>query len=267
MQKQRLDVLMVERGLVQSRERAKALILSRQVLCNGQVADKAGDLCLETDEIVLKEPDCPYVSRGGFKLEKAIHTFSLDLRGKVCMDVGASTGGFTDCMLMEGASKVYAVDVGYGQLAWKLRQDARVDVRERVNARYMQPEEFSPLPEFASMDVSFISLKLIVPALKRLAVREIAALIKPQFEAGKEKVGKKGIVREPEVHAEVIRTVTDELWDIGYRTAGLTFSPIRGQNGNIEFLGYFRLEDETAERLSDEQIRSVVQEAQAETHK
>ena len=183
------------------------------------------------------------------------------------MDVGASTGGFTDCMLMEGASKVYAVDVGYGQLAWKLRQDARVDVRERVNARYMQPEDFSPLPEFASMDVSFISLKLIVPALKRLEVREIAALIKPQFEAGKDKVGKKGIVRDPAVHAEVIRTVTDELWDIGYHTAGLTFSPIRGQNGNIEFLGYFRLGDEAGERLSDEQICAVVQEAHAETHK
>ena len=207
------------------------------------------------------------MSRGGFKLEKAIHTFSLNLRGKVCMDVGASTGGFTDCMLMEGASKVYAVDVGYGQLAWKLRQDARVDVRERVNARYMQPEDFSPLPEFASMDVSFISLKLIVPALKRLEVREIAALIKPQFEAGKDKVGKKGIVRDPAVHAEVIRTVTDELWDIGYHTAGLTFSPIRGQNGNIEFLGYFRLGDESGERLSDEQICAVVQEAHAETHK
>lgn len=267
MQKQRLDVLMVERGLAQSRERAKALILSRQVLCNGKIAEKAGDMYLAEDEIVLKEPDCPYVSRGGFKLEKAIHTFSLNLRGKVCMDVGASTGGFTDCMLMEGASKVYAVDVGYGQLAWKLRQDARVDVRERVNARYMQPEDFSPLPEFASMDVSFISLKLIVPALKRLEVREIAALIKPQFEAGKDKVGKKGIVRDPAVHAEVIRTVTDELWDIGYHTAGLTFSPIRGQNGNIEFLGYFRLGDEAGERLSDEQIYAVVQEAHAETHK
>ncbi|PWL49007.1 MAG: TlyA family rRNA (cytidine-2'-O)-methyltransferase [Clostridiales bacterium] len=266
MQKKRLDVLMVEKGLVQSRERAKALVMSAQVLVNGSVAQKAGEMYLEEDEIVLKEADCPYVSRGGFKLEKAIQEFGLQLRGRVCMDVGASTGGFTDCMLLAGAEKVYAVDVGYGQLAWKLRQDPRVIVMERVNARYLKSEDFEPAPSFASMDVSFISLKLIVPALRELEVQEIAALIKPQFEAGKEKVGKKGIVREAATHEEVLKRVTEELRQIGYATAGLTYSPIRGQNGNIEFLGHFCL-NKSLDVVSDEMIHNIVAQAHADTHK
>ena len=242
MQKKRLDALLVEQGYAQSRERAKALILAGDVMVNGKVVTKAGDMFSEEASIALKQADCPYVSRGGFKLEKAIKVFGLNLKDKVCIDVGSSTGGFTDCMLMSGAQKVYAVDVGYEQLAWKLRQDPRVVVMERVNARYLKAEDFSPLPAFASMDVSFISLKLIIPALKELGVQEIAALIKPQFEAGKDKVGKKGIVRDPEVHREVLRQVTEDIRKIGYRTADITYSPIRGQNGNIEFLGHLSLD-------------------------
>ena len=245
MQKKRLDALLVEQGYAQSRERAKALILAGDVMVNGKVVTKAGDMFSEEASIALKQADCPYVSRGGFKLEKAIKVFGLNLKDKVCIDVGSSTGGFTDCMLMSGAQKVYAVDVGYEQLAWKLRQDPRVVVMERVNARYLKAEDFSPLPAFASMDVSFISLKLIIPALKELGVQEIAALIKPQFEAGKDKVGKKGIVRDPEVHREVLRQVTEDIRKIGYRTADITYSPIRGQNGNIEFLGHLTLDDRT----------------------
>ena len=264
MQKKRLDALLVEQGYAQSRERAKALILAGDVTVNGKVATKAGDMFSEEASIALKQADCPYVSRGGFKLEKAIKVFGLNLKDKVCIDVGSSTGGFTDCMLMSGAQKVYAVDVGYEQLAWKLRQDPRVVVMERVNARYLKAEDFSPLPAFASMDVSFISLKLIIPALKELGVQEIAALIKPQFEAGKDKVGKKGIVRDPEVHREVLRQVTEDIRKIGYRTADITYSPIRGQNGNIEFLGHFIL-DEDAQPVSDVLIIELVKQAHTET--
>lgn len=264
MQKKRLDALLVEQGYAQSRERAKALILAGDVMVNGKVVTKAGDMFSEEASIALKQADCPYVSRGGFKLEKAIKVFGLNLKDKVCIDVGSSTGGFTDCMLMSGAQKVYAVDVGYEQLAWKLRQDPRVVVMERVNARYLKAEDFSPLPAFASMDVSFISLKLIIPALKELGVQEIAALIKPQFEAGKDKVGKKGIVRDPEVHREVLRQVTEDIRKIGYRTADITYSPIRGQNGNIEFLGHFIL-DEDAQPVSDVLITELVKQAHTET--
>lgn len=264
MQKKRLDALLVEQGYAQSRERAKALILAGDVMVNGKVVTKAGDMFSEEASIALKQADCPYVSRGGFKLEKAIKVFGLNLKDKVCIDVGSSTGGFTDCMLMSGAQKVYAVDVGYEQLAWKLRQDPRVVVMERVNARYLKAEDFSPLPAFASMDVSFISLKLIIPALKELGVQEIAALIKPQFEAGKDKVGKKGIVRDPEVHREVLRQVTEDIRKIGYRTADITYSPIRGQNGNIEFLGHFIL-DENAQPVSDVLITELVKQAHTET--
>ena len=264
MQKKRLDALLVEQGYAQSRERAKALILAGDVMVNGKIVTKAGDMFSEEASIALKQADCPYVSRGGFKLEKAIKVFGLNLKDKVCIDVGSSTGGFTDCMLMSGAQKVYAVDVGYEQLAWKLRQDPRVVVMERVNARYLKAEDFSPLPAFASMDVSFISLKLIIPALKELGVQEIAALIKPQFEAGKDKVGKKGIVRDPEVHREVLRQVTEDIRKIGYRTADITYSPIRGQNGNIEFLGHFIL-DEDAQPVSDVLITELVKQAHTET--
>ena len=264
MQKKRLDALLVEQGYAQSRERAKALILAGDVMVNGKVVTKAGDMFSEEASIALKQADCPYVSRGGFKLEKAIKVFGLNLKDKVCIDVGSSTGGFTDCMLMSGAQKVYAVDVGYEQLAWKLRQDPRVVVMERVNARYLKAEDFSPLPTFASMDVSFISLKLIIPALKELGVQEIAALIKPQFEAGKDKVGKKGIVRDPEVHREVLRQVTEDIRKIGYRTADITYSPIRGQNGNIEFLCHFIL-DEDAQPVSDVLITELVKQAHTET--
>ena len=260
MSKKRLDLLMVEKGLVSSRERARVLILSGEVSVNGATVRKAGDSFQEDAEIVLKKADCPYVSRGGLKLEKAINEFGIDLRGRICMDIGASTGGFTDCMLMNGAVKVYAVDVGYGQLAWKLRTDERVVVMERVNARYLTRDDIPDDPDFASIDVSFISLKLIIPALKGLGVKEVAALIKPQFEAGREKVGKKGIVREKETHMEVLRDITDSIFDMGYSVEGVTFSPIKGQDGNIEFLGHFVLSDEPV-RLSDESILDIVSRA------
>ena len=191
MEKERLDVLLVQRGLAQGREQAKAYIMAGNVYVDGMKEEKAGTKVSTAAEIEVRETAMKYVSRGGYKLEKAMEVFPIDLKGKVCLDIGASTGGFTDCMLQNGATKVYAVDVGYGQLAWKLRQDPRVAVMERVNARYLKAEDFVPLPEFASIDVSFISLKLIIPALYHMGVLEIVALIKPQFEAGKEKIGKK----------------------------------------------------------------------------
>lgn len=246
MEKERLDILLVKKGLCASRERAKALIIAGAVTVDGQLANKPGEVYPAETDVALKGADCPYVGRGGLKLEKAIRTFCLSLEGKVCLDVGASTGGFTDCLLSFGAKKVYAIDVGYGQLAWKLRTDERVQVMERVNARYLTRDDFSEEINFASVDVSFISLKLIFSALKEVGVKEVAALIKPQFEAGKDKVGKKGIVREKSIHIEVLSTLLPELKKAGYGASKLTFSPITGQDGNIEFLGYFLLGGETA---------------------
>ncbi|WP_295694507.1 TlyA family RNA methyltransferase [uncultured Oscillibacter sp.] len=238
--KKRLDVLLTERGLQESRQRAQAVIMSGEVFVNGQRVDKPGTAVAEDAQIEIRGGTLAYVSRGGLKLEKAMATFPIDLHGTVCADIGASTGGFTDCMLQNGAEKVYAVDVGYGQLAWKLRSDPRVVCLERTNARYLTHEQVPDELDFASVDVSFISLKLILPPLNGLLKDggHAACLVKPQFEAGREKVGKKGVVRDPDVHLEVLEHFLDHAKESGFTVLGLTYSPIRGPEGNIEYLGY-----------------------------
>ena len=242
MKKERLDVLMVQRSLAESREKAKALIMSGIVYVNGQKEDKAGTSFEETVQIEVRGSTLKYVSRGGLKLEKAMNRFGVELAGKVCMDVGASTGGFTDCMLQNGAVKVYAVDVGHGQLAWKLRNDDRVICMEKTNIRYVTPEDIGERIEFASIDVSFISLTKVLGPVKQLLTDDgqVVCLIKPQFEAGREKVGKKGVVREKSVHLEVIEMVMGYAGSIGFGILGLEFSPIKGPEGNIEYLLYLQ---------------------------
>ena len=237
--KTRLDVLMVERGLAESREKAKAIIMAGEVFVDGQREDKAGTSFPEKVVIEVKGSPLKYVSRGGLKLEKAMTHFDVTLEGKVCMDVGASTGGFTDCMLQNGAEKVYAVDVGYGQLAWKLRSDPRVVCLERTNARYLTHEQVPDALDFASVDGTFISLKLILPPLNGLLKDggHAACLVKPQFEAGREKVGKKGVVRDPAVHLEVLEHFLEHAANADFTVKDITFSPIRGPEGNIEYLG------------------------------
>ena len=244
--KTRLDVLLTERGLLDSRQKAQATIMSGIVFVNGQRVDKVGTAVSNDALIEIRGTTLPYVSRGGLKLEKAMQTFPLTLTGKICADIGASTGGFTDCMLQNGAKKVYAVDVGYGQLDWMLRNDARVVCMERTNARYLTHEEIPEELDFASVDVSFISLKLIFPALYGLLREggEIACLIKPQFEAGREKVGKKGVVRDPAVHLEVLEHFLIHAKENHFTVLGITYSPIRGPEGNIEYLGFLRKSEE-----------------------
>lgn len=236
--KERLDVLLVERNLAPSREKAKAVIMAGIVYVDGQKEDKAGTTFADTVQIEVRGSTLRYVSRGGLKLEKAVESFALDLGGKVCMDVGASTGGFTDCMLQNGAGKVYAVDVGHGQLDWKLRNDRRVVCMEKTNIRYVTPEAVPEALDFASIDVSFISLTKVLGPVKALLKEDgqVVCLIKPQFEAGREKVGKKGVVRERAVHLEVICMVMAYARQIGFWVAGLDFSPVRGPEGNIEYL-------------------------------
>ena len=238
--KNRLDAELFARGLVPSRERGRALIMAGAVYVGGQKALKAGQPVRPDDPIEVRENDNPFVSRGGLKLQKAMQTFPITLEDKICMDVGASTGGFTDCMLQSGAQKVYAIDVGYGQLAWKLRTDPRVVNLERTNFRYCTREQVPDEADFASVDVSFISLRIILPVLFALLRDggEAVCLSKPQFEAGRENVGKKGVVRDPQVHAEVVRSVTRFAAETGFSVRGLTFSPIRGPEGNIEYLMY-----------------------------
>lgn len=238
--KTRLDVLLVSLGLAESREKAKAVIMAGNVFVDGQREDKAGSMFEDKARIEVRGHKLPYVSRGGLKLEKAVKSFSLSLEGKLCMDVGSSTGGFTDCMLQNGADRVYAVDVGYGQLAWKLRNDSRVICLERTNARHLSREQIPEVLDFASVDVSFISLKLILPPLCALLKERghVTALIKPQFEAGRENVGKKGVVRDPAVHREVLEQFLRHAGDSGFTVLGLTYSPIRGPEGNIEYLAY-----------------------------
>ena len=249
--KERLDVLLVKRNLAESREKAKALIMSGIVYVNGQKEDKAGTTFEETAPIEVRGSTLKYVSRGGLKLEKAMDRFGVRLDGKICMDVGASTGGFTDCMLQNGAVKVYSVDVGHGQLAWKLRNDERVVCMEKTNIRYVTPEDIADPIGFASIDVSFISLTKVLGPVKALLEDngQIVCLIKPQFEAGREKVGKKGVVREPAVHLEVIDMVIDYALSIGFEALNLEFSPIKGPEGNIEYLLYLEKhpEDQEAE--------------------
>lgn len=240
--KERLDVLLVKRNLAESREKAKALIMSGIVYVNGQKEDKAGTTFEETAPIEVRGSTLKYVSRGGLKLEKAMDRFGVRLDGKICMDVGASTGGFTDCMLQNGAVKVYSVDVGHGQLAWKLRNDDRVICMEKTNIRYVTPEDIGDRIEFSSIDVSFISLTKVLGPVKQLLTDngQVVCLIKPQFEAGREKVGKKGVVREKSVHLEVIEMVSDYARSIGFGILGLEFSPIKGPEGNIEYLLYLQ---------------------------
>lgn len=238
--KQRLDIYLAENGFAESREKAKSLIMEGIVYINDQKALKAGDTVSEKDRVEVRGNTLKYVSRGGLKLEKAIKCFNISLDGKICMDVGASTGGFTDCMLQNGAEKVYCVDVGYGQLAWKLRQDERVFNMERTNIRYVTKDDIASLLDFVSVDVAFISLKLVLPVVYNLLSEtgKSVALIKPQFEAGREKVGKKGVVRDKNVHIEVIKNVLKFTRNIGFSISDVTYSPIKGPEGNIEYLMY-----------------------------
>ena len=243
--KVRLDVLLVSRGLAESREKAKAVIMEGKVFVKGQREDKAGAMFDEAAPIEIHGQKLKYVSRGGLKLEKAVEHFDLKLEGKVCMDVGSSTGGFTDCMLQNGAAKVYAVDVGTNQLDWKLRSDPRVVCMEKTNIRYLLPEQLDEKPEFASIDVAFISLTKVLRPVRELLTPDgqVAALIKPQFEAGREKVGKKGVVREKSTHLEVIRQVLTFAWTAGFDILALEFSPIKGPEGNIEYLAWLQKTD------------------------
>lgn len=238
--KERLDVMLVNRGMVESREKAKALIMAGEVFVDGQREDKAGSMFKEECRIELRGTPMKYVSRGGYKLEKIVELHGIRLEGKTCMDVGASTGGFTDCMLQNGAQKVYAIDVGTNQLVWKLRNDERVISMEKTNIRNVTPDMIADLIDFVTIDVSFISLKLVLPPVKALLSpnAELVCLIKPQFEAGREKVGKKGVVREKSTHLEVIEMVLSYAVSIGFKVLNLDFSPIKGPEGNIEYLAH-----------------------------
>ena len=260
--KQRLDVLLVEKGLAPSREKAKAIIMAGIVYVDGNKEDKAGTTFPENAVIEVKGKTLPYVSRGGLKLEKAMQKFPITLSGKVCMDVGSSTGGFTDCMLQNGATKVYAIDVGHGQLAWKLRNDERVVCMEKTNIRYVVPEDIDELAAFSSIDVSFISLTKVLLPVKNLLTEDgqVVCLIKPQFEAGREKVGKKGVVRDRAVHEEVIRMVMDYASSIDFYPLALDFSPVKGPEGNIEYLLFLskNQQDQEIVDASSIDIKAVV---------
>ena len=244
--KKRLDVLLTERLYAETRTKAQAIIMSGNVYVNGQKADKPGMSFEETVDIEVRGASCPYVSRGGLKLEKALRDFGVDVNGFVCSDSGASTGGFTDCLLQQGASKVFAIDVGYGQLDWKIRSDPRVVVMERTNVRYVTPEQLGEPLDLSVIDVSFISLSIVLPVIKTFLKADsgqVLCLIKPQFEAGKEKVGKKGVVREPATHKEVLDHFVALADSLEFKILGLTFSPVKGPEGNIEFLGHLSLAD------------------------
>ncbi len=259
--KERLDVLLVKRGLAESREKAKAIIMSGIVYVENGKEDKAGATFDENVKIEVRGNTLKYVSRGGLKLEKAMDCFGVRLEGKIAMDVGASTGGFTDCMLQNGAVKVYSVDVGHGQLAWKLRNDERVVCMEKTNIRYVTPEDILDKIAFASIDVSFISLMKVLPPVKELLTEngEIVCLIKPQFEAGREKVGKKGVVRDKAVHVEVVEMIVDFARQMGFVTLDLSFSPIKGPEGNIEYLLYLTKDQTKTNKEFD--IKAIVEES------
>lgn len=273
--KERLDVLLVKKGLAPSREKAKAVIMAGSVYVDGQKEDKAGSVFdEESAQIEVRGHALPYVSRGGLKLEKALKVFPITLTDKICMDIGASTGGFTDCMLQNGAAKVYSVDVGYGQLDWKLRQDDRVVCMEKTNFRYMTPEDIPDVLDFASVDVSFISLdKILTPAYALLKEQgEMVALIKPQFEAGREKVGKKGVVRDPKVHEEVISRIVRHADEVSFEVLDLSYSPIRGPEGNIEYLIHLKKNPERVVypdilAVFEKKIKEIVEEAHQELEK
>lgn len=273
--KERLDVLLVKKGLAPSREKAKAVIMAGSVYVDGQKEDKAGSVFdEESAQIEVRGHVLPYVSRGGLKLEKALKVFPITLTDKICMDIGASTGGFTDCMLQNGAVKVYSVDVGYGQLDWKLRQDDRVVCMEKTNFRYMTPEDIPDVLDFASVDVSFISLdKILTPAYALLREQgEMVALIKPQFEAGREKVGKKGVVRDPKVHEEVISRIVRHADEVSFEVLDLSYSPIRGPEGNIEYLIHLKKNPERTvypdiPAVFEKKIKEIVEEVHQELEK
>ncbi len=243
--KKRLDVLLVEQGHAPTRAKAQAIIMSGLVYVNGQKADKPGISYEETVDVEVRSGGCPYVSRGGLKLEKALRDFGVKPDGFVCSDSGASTGGFTDCLLQQGAKKVFAIDVGYGQLDWKIRSDPRVVVMERTNIRFVTPEQLGEPLDLSVVDVSFISLRIVLPVIKTLLKEDgqVLCLIKPQFEAGKDKVGKKGVVRDPKIHKEVLDTFTESVLAMGFTILGLTFSPVKGPEGNIEFLAHLTAAD------------------------
>lgn len=259
--KERLDVLLVEKNIISSREKAKACIMEGKVYVDGQKVDKAGEKVNSDANIEYRGDTLKYVSRGGLKLEKAMNEYDISLENKVCMDIGASTGGFTDCMLQNGACKVFSVDVGYGQFAWKLRTDERVVCMERTNIRYVTTDDIGELLDFASIDVSFISLKKIMPATLNLLKEsgEVVALIKPQFEAGREKVGKKGVVREKETHKEVVYGIVDYLLEQDLNVLGVNYSPIKGPEGNREYLVYFTKDKAKISEFKREDVESVVE--------
>lgn len=260
--KKRLDILVTEKGIAPSREKAKALIMAGQIFVDNVREDKAGSMFEETCNIVLHGEKLKYVSRGGLKLEKAMASFPIKLDGFVCMDIGSSTGGFTDCMLQNGASKVFAVDVGYGQLDYKLRVDERVVCMEKTNIRYVTPDDIGEALDFASCDVSFISLEKVLPAAINLLKdeAEMVCLIKPQFEAGREEVGKKGVVRDPKIHQKVIENVLEKSKEIGFSALGLTFSPVKGPEGNIEYLVHLKKGEFEAELPEPKDIVALAHE-------
>ncbi|ADQ46268.1 hemolysin A [Caldicellulosiruptor kronotskyensis 2002] len=260
--KKRADLLLVEKGLVESREKARALILSGNVYVNNQKIEKAGEMIDERSQIIIKEP-LKYVSRGGLKLEKALDFFKISVEGKIALDIGASTGGFTDCLLQHGAKKVYCVDVGYGQLAWKLREDPRVVNFEKTNFRYFDRKSIQDKIDIIVCDVSFISLNLIAEKVKEFMENstEGILLIKPQFEAGRKEVGKRGVVKSKETHKNVIKKVIDHYFSLGISIKGLTYSPITGPEGNIEYLLYIKMEDETENNIVDITIEEIVNQA------
>lgn len=264
--KKRLDMLMMERALAPSREKAKAFIMAGDVYVDGQKEDKAGTMFPETVKIEVRGNTLPYVSRGGLKLEKAMKNFDVTLDSKICMDVGASTGGFTDCMLQNGAVKVYSIDVGYGQLDWKLRNDPRVVCMEKTNIRYVVPEDLGEPADFSSIDVSFISLtKVLLPVRNLLTDEgEIVCLIKPQFEAGREKVGKKGVVRDKAVHKEVVTNIVNFLIDNEFTVLGLSFSPIKGPEGNREYLVYFTKDKERETDFKFDVIDQIIEDSHSQ---
>ncbi|ADH99767.1 TlyA family RNA methyltransferase [Salisediminibacterium selenitireducens] len=264
MKKERIDILLVEQGLAESRERAKRSIMAGLVLADGERIDKAGAKVNIDAKLSIKGEVLPYVSRGGLKLQRAIEVFDLSLAGKVMLDIGSSTGGFTDCALQNGAEHVYALDVGYNQLAWKLRQDERVTVMERTNFRYAKPEDFTGAkPDFATFDVSFISIRLLLPVLQTIIQPNsgIMTLVKPQFEAGRDEVGKKGIIRDRHIHERVLSDLTDFSESLGYTIEGLAPSPVRGGEGNIEFLMHMSASDSCRRPFDRTMIKKVVTEA------
>ena len=260
--KKRLDVLLVEQGYADSRTKAQAIIMSGIVYVDDQKADKPGMSFEEDVKLEVRGATCAYVSRGGLKLEKALRDFGVDPTGFVCSDSGASTGGFTDCLLQQGAKKVFAIDVGYGQLDWKIRSDPRVVVMERTNVRYVTPEQLGEPLDLSVIDVSFISLKIVLPVIKTFLKQngQVLCLIKPQFEAGKEKVGKKGVVRDPETHKEVLDNFVTLAESLGFNILGLTFSPVKGPEGNIEFLGHLTLDNKAGIQPDTAQVVALAHE-------